>query len=290
MRSGNESSPYQEIDLDDAIRLAGSDFVRRTRCARSYDSVAITLDTEALDLATLLPTFRPDYLTDDGISIDVDANYTLEDVRCGIKVVSLDAFNDEKRRCGTDSGTPRLITFTSFTTALLYPKPKATGTTHWHWSPEFTVWTPGLAQVTAVLTAGALSSITTQNGGTYTTAPTVTFSGGGGTGAAATAVLTTGTITSFTSITGGSGYTSAPTVLLNGVAASTVTLNIPDDMIEGVLQYGVPVFVQWNEIETVERQMKLAAFEQHVQRCMGAANLGVRSMTREPLSPRRWRW
>lgn len=68
----------------------------------------------------------------------------------------------------------------------------------------------------------------TSMGSGYTSAPTVTFSGGGGTGATGTAVITTssvttaGVTTTITAVSGinitnpGSGYTSAPTVTLTG--------------------------------------------------------------------------
>lgn len=277
LRSGNDSVRYQEIDLDDAFRLAGNEFTRRTNCTRSYDSLAIVLDTETVDISALTG-FRPDMIIDEGIRVDADANYSTTDVYRPLRVVNLDEFNAAKVRYGTTSGTPRLITFPTFTTAKIFPVPKATGTMHIHWTPPLTVWTPGVAQVTAVLTAGAVSSITIQNGGTYATAPTVTFSGGAGAGATATATLTTGAVSSFTVSAGGSGYTSAPTVLLDGVATTAVLLNIPDDMIDGVIQYGVPVFCQWNELEVQERDTKLENFEAHIQRCMGAASLGVRSI------------
>lgn len=76
-----------------------------------------------------------------------------------------------------------------------------------------------------------VSSVTVTNGGTtlYTTAPTVGFSGGGGTGAAATAVLaTSGGIKSVT-VTAGSGYTNGtyPLVFTGGGgsgAAGTLTV------------------------------------------------------------------
>lgn len=59
------------------------------------------------------------------------------------------------------------------------------------------------------------------SGGTgYTSAPTVSFTGGGGTGAAATAVLTSGVVTGITVTNAGSGYTSAPTVAFSGGAGS----------------------------------------------------------------------
>lgn len=65
---------------------------------------------------------------------------------------------------------------------------------------------------------GALSGVTVTAGGTgYTSAPTVAFSGGGGSGAAAVAVIDrAGTVTAINITNPGSGYTSAPTVTLSG--------------------------------------------------------------------------
>lgn len=64
-----------------------------------------------------------------------------------------------------------------------------------------------------------VQSVTVVNGGTtdYTSAPTVTFSGGGGTGAAATAFLTTTKRVARIYMTNnGTGYTTAPTITLTG--------------------------------------------------------------------------
>lgn len=75
----------------------------------------------------------------------------------------------------------------------------------------------GMATLTAVLTAGVVTSVTIVDGGAgYTATPKLYFTGGGGTGAVATAALTGGVITGVTVITGGSGYTSAPTVTVAG--------------------------------------------------------------------------
>lgn len=66
---------------------------------------------------------------------------------------------------------------------------------------------------TAVLTAGAVTSIVLNNGGTgFSSAPTVVISGGGGSGATATASTSGGAVTGFTVTNGGSGYTSPPKV------------------------------------------------------------------------------
>ena len=83
-----------------------------------------------------------------------------------------------------------------------------------------------LARLTAT---GSFDTTFNARAGTgYTSAPTVAFGGGGGTGASATATISGGSISGFT-ITGGSGYTSAPTVTLTGgggtgaSAATTIT-------------------------------------------------------------------
>lgn len=68
---------------------------------------------------------------------------------------------------------------------------------------------------------GGLSYIAVKNGGSgYTTAPTVTISLGGGTGATATATISGGKVTAINITNAGSGYTSDPTVTITG--ATTV--------------------------------------------------------------------
>jgi len=82
------------------------------------------------------------------------------------------------------------------------------------------VWLPpavilSTATATANRTANVVTSVSIISGGSgYTTAPAVTFSGGGGTGAAATAVVTGGVVTAVNVTNGGSGYTTDPTVAI----------------------------------------------------------------------------
>ena len=79
--------------------------------------------------------------------------------------------------------------------------------------------------------SGRVTSIVISNGGTgYTSAPSVTISGGGGSGAAATAVVSGGIVTPINIIDGGYGYTSVPTVTIappssgtQGTATATLT-------------------------------------------------------------------
>ncbi|RJO61187.1 MAG: hypothetical protein C4542_07060 [Dehalococcoidia bacterium] len=76
--------------------------------------------------------------------------------------------------------------------------------------------------VSAGAVAGGVTVIVTNGGSGYTSAPTVSFSGGGGTGISGTAVITTG-VYSITVTNGGSGYTSAPQVSLTGGGGSGAT-------------------------------------------------------------------
>jgi hypothetical protein len=74
-----------------------------------------------------------------------------------------------------------------------------------------------------------VGALTVQGGFGYTSAPVVSFVGGGGTGATATAVVTNGRITAINVTAGGTGFTSAPTVVLTGGggygASATATID-----------------------------------------------------------------
>ncbi len=69
------------------------------------------------------------------------------------------------------------------------------------------------ATATANLSGAFVTSYTITSGGSgYVTAPTVTVSGGGGSGATATASISGGVVTNIAATAAGAGYTSAPTV------------------------------------------------------------------------------
>ncbi len=73
-----------------------------------------------------------------------------------------------------------------------------------------------------------IKSIYVTAGGTgYTSAPTISFTGGGGTGATAVAVVSGGVITRINMTAYGTGYTSAPTVVITGAGTgATATANL----------------------------------------------------------------
>jgi hypothetical protein len=71
----------------------------------------------------------------------------------------------------------------------------------------------GTATGTATLEGDKVKEIAVNDGGNgYQAAPTVTISGGGGSGATATASVQNGKVESISVTEGGSGYTAAPTV------------------------------------------------------------------------------
>jgi hypothetical protein len=87
---------------------------------------------------------------------------------------------------------------------------------------EIQVWRPAStylrldATAYAVLNTTTVGSIVGLTAGKYATAPTVTISGGGGTGATATAAIdSNGRVSGYTVTNAGTGYTSQPTVALS---------------------------------------------------------------------------
>jgi hypothetical protein len=80
------------------------------------------------------------------------------------------------------------------------------------------------ASGSAVLASRGVSAIAISQGGAgYTTAPTITFTGGDGTGATATATVSGGAITVINVTSAGTGYTTAPTVVITPAAGDTIT-------------------------------------------------------------------
>jgi hypothetical protein len=105
-----------------------------------------------------------------------------------------------------------------------------TDSTHVQWGilATYNNQLPVTATATANISGGSVFTVSIVNGGSGygVTPPTVTFSGGGGSGAVAYALLTNGVVSSITMSVTGTGYTSAPTVTLSpptGVVASSTT-------------------------------------------------------------------
>ena len=78
------------------------------------------------------------------------------------------------------------------------------------------LWEMNSATATSSISSGSVGEIVLTSGGmNYIAAPTVTLTGGGGSGATATAIISNGVVTSITIDNGGTGYTSAPTVMFS---------------------------------------------------------------------------
>jgi hypothetical protein len=73
-----------------------------------------------------------------------------------------------------------------------------------------------------IVRGGATITVTNRGSG-YTSAPTVSFSGGGGTGATATANISGGEVTSITVTNAGTGWTSTPDIIITGGGGSGAT-------------------------------------------------------------------
>ena len=92
----------------------------------------------------------------------------------------------------------------------------------------------------AVKSLGTVEGINLVSGGAgYTSVPTVTFSGGGGTTqATATATVTDGVVSGLTLATGGAGYTSTPIVTITGGgggnATATANLNVNTTLLSSI--------------------------------------------------------
>ena len=89
--------------------------------------------------------------------------------------------------------------------------------------------------------AGAIAALGVADaGGGYTSAPTIAFSGGGGSGATATASIASGTVSGIVITANGTGYTSAPTVTVTGGGA-TATATITSSIMSAIDIMGVTV-------------------------------------------------
>lgn len=106
-------------------------------------------------------------------------------------------------------------------TPIVIPTSPATTTT------QYSGMATTSATAGAILPNGLLSVSVSSGGSGYTSNPTVSFTGGGGTGAAATAVRTGNVVTAVNITNAGSGYTSPPTVVFTGgggTGAAAITL------------------------------------------------------------------
>lgn len=90
----------------------------------------------------------------------------------------------------------------------------------------------------ATVSGGVVTGVSVKKSGMlYTSAPTVSFSGGGGSGATATATISNGKVTGVTITAGGTGYTSAPTVSFSGGGVPGLAPGVNEEVLFN-LDYG----------------------------------------------------
>ena len=107
----------------------------------------------------------------------------------------------------------------------------------------------------------------TEAGSGYTAAPTVTLSGGGGTGATAQALISGGSITDIIVLNGGDDYTSAPTVTIsepqtaNGTRATATATLSSNTLSNNTRIYSIPNVSDTNlwDAEEAERYSLLVS-------------------------------
>lgn len=96
--------------------------------------------------------------------------------------------------------------------------------------------------VNSITLYGMLRTINITNNGTgYTSAPTVTFTGGGGTGASATAVLQNGSVIKIIINDNGKNYTTAPTVRIGTPWTASTALTLGTQIFQSNRLYTVTV-------------------------------------------------
>jgi hypothetical protein len=111
----------------------------------------------------------------------------------------------------------------------------------------------------------------TSGGAGYTSPPTLTFSGGNGSGLAATATVSGGEVNSITITNPGSGYTAAPTVNVSGGGASTdatITLSLNVGLVKewnslynyGAIEVSSGVFTVGDMVGSVDTYATITSF------------------------------
>jgi hypothetical protein len=174
-----------------------------------YDENVITLTKQTINsIEIMVDTYLPSAIITNNLYISNGGSGYLLGQRLKLTIVSTD-FEIEVNGINS-SGAINSISF-------IDPAPTTVFT-----SPPITTLTTFIngsgASLTAVLTTGAITSITITNGGRcYKVGQTLAFSGGGGSGAniAIATVGPLGQILTFTITSGGTLYSTAPTVSIN---------------------------------------------------------------------------
>ncbi len=283
VKSGGDPSRFSDFDIDFAIRTFGNDFVNRARCTRTISTLDLLLNNPAVDFSSLTG-FVPDLLYEYGalvvssdwatatlsagavasIAVNYSAIYATTpaitftgDVACGMEITGLGDLY-EMRRCGSSSGTPQHLAFKSMSAADVYPPPKADGALNVCWTPTFTDFVPGTQgnysaavnyYLGDVVLSSSLAYTCIQSGIAQTPASSPTY----------------------WTATGGTTLT----------APGSVTLNIPDYLLDAVLFWGAGAGLMAPAEDIARGQGAMSAYEAHVRNSMGRGGLGAKSVHRD---------
>lgn len=186
-------------------------------------------------------------------------NYSPSQVADGIEIIGIAEIR-QKQGCSTSTGTPAALGFKNMTTAVLHPKPAADGALVVTWRPPFTDFVPGTQGAYSASVNYYLGDVVASGGTLYTCIQ----SGLNQTPASSP--------TYWTSL--GAGSLTAP---------ASVTLNIPDMFIDGVLLFGAGASLVATLAEISNGKGLMALFEQHIQMSAGRGGLGSKSIGRSSL-------
>lgn len=271
-RNAGSSAMYTDMQVDQAMQAVFTRFCRVTKAVKVTST--LTLTASSAELPTLPTGFRPSCAL---------AAWLSDDDQTDLTIVDFQELRYQRREETEDGSVPQYLGFDTATTGEVYPTPGTGYSLYLHWWQPFTVWAAGsvlLATGTSTVAAGAVTAVAVNSpGGRFTIAPTITFSGGGGTNAAATATINAdGQVTSVTVTNGGSGYTSAPTVtFVYAGAIADPTLDVPDDWLAEILPHGPPAMLQHNE---VEHAYASAGWQEYLRIERGLAGQGLLGATR----------
>ncbi|HVT79578.1 MAG TPA: hypothetical protein VHM90_02885, partial [Phycisphaerae bacterium] len=222
--NAGDKTSFSDDALDNTTRMIGNDLAKRADATLITTAIVLSQGSDALPV--IHADFRAErlrhepYLTGSNVAA---GGRLRQPRRTGDKTGQVEVWdyldlNDwALRGGGTQAGQPEAIAFpSSAAVGRCYPVPDDDYTLNIPWVPPFLAWYPGVALALATVSGGAVTAIQVISGGAnYLSAPSVSFSGGGGSGATATAAVSAGRVTGFTVGAGGTGYTAAPSVLLN---------------------------------------------------------------------------
>jgi|GEM_PF-6918000 len=245
---------FAHIDAASFVGLMGqvTGALDQFRRSGTFANFNVPLLGPALDkVLALNEAFRNALLIDEGADGTIDGSDQLDTViNNALKAAGLDS----KLHAETSGGKVQLLANDFSGTSFTLSAPGGNGLGFGTTQTSSNLTANGPQAITASSTApanGQLASdvtfqITFAGGGVtgvaitnpgsgYTSAPTVSFSGGGGTGAAGTATIVGGGVTAVIITNPGTGYTSAPTVNFSGgggsgaaASANAVTVHASD--------------------------------------------------------------